>query len=214
MVSGVLCLFVDWQRALTDYLRQEQPTYTDLGRTLLGCVSVLGTPLGLFYQRYCDHVQPPPATEAYHQRRGDLLPIHLRALKVGEDGTTVQNIDWMRLTVALLDFNYCTGWTKAICVPIDPQLSENQRRAIQEMARTVDDNIIGAEPVASVSQERDLLASKRFDYAGNPVEYMEDLVAKKVFPTWPQPGEAGVRCISDFLNDEGADGPKALHPPT
>lgn len=77
MVSGVLCLFVDWQRALTDFLRQERPTYADLGRTLLGCVSVLGTPLGLFYQRYCDHVQPPPATEAYHQRRGDLLPIHL-----------------------------------------------------------------------------------------------------------------------------------------
>ena len=34
---------------------------------------------------------------------------------------------------------------------------------------------------------------------------MEDLVAENVFPTWPRPGEAGVRCISDFLNDEGKE---------
>lgn len=31
---------------------------------------------------------------------------------------------------------------------------------------------------------------------------MQDLIADKVFPTWPRPGEAAIRCITDFLDDE------------
>ena len=92
-------------------------------------------------------------------------------------------------------------------MPIELQLSDNQRRALEEMARTVDDNIVGADRIPSFNQARDSLASKRFDYAGNPVEYMEDLVADRIFPTWPRPGEAAVRCISDFLDE-----PKGVDP--
>eukprot|EP00435_Cladocopium_sp_Y103_P051950 s264_g16.t1 len=75
--------------------------------------------------------------------------------------------------------------------------------AITEMARTVDDNIISAEELPTLSASRDALQSKRYDYAGNPVEYMEDLVAERVIPTWPKVGEAGIRCITDFLDDAG-----------
>lgn len=31
---------------------------------------------------------------------------------------------------------------------------------------------------------------------------MQDLIADKVFPTWPRPGEAAIRCKTDFLDDE------------
>ena len=31
---------------------------------------------------------------------------------------------------------------------------------------------------------------------------MQDLTADKVLPTWPRPGEAGIRCITEFLTGE------------
>ena len=193
------------QRVLGDFFKKQRVTYTDLGRHLLESLIELDTPLGRFVRTHCSHVQPPPATEATYPRRGDLLPIHPSTLVVGEQGVTEQNVDWLKLTVTLLSFKYCIGWTKPICVPMDCQLSENQKLSIQEMARTVNDNILSADQLPTTGRACEALQSKRYDYSGNPVEYMEDLVAEKVFPTWPRRGEAGVRCITDFLDDEGKE---------
>jgi hypothetical protein len=66
---------------------------------------------------------------------------------------------------------------------MDCQLSENQKLSIQEMARTVNDNILSAAQLPTTGRACEALQSKRYDYSGNPVEYMEDLVAEKVFPT-------------------------------
>lgn len=95
--------------------------------------------------------------------------------------------------------------TEATYPSMDCQLSENQKLSIQEMARTVNDNILSADQLPTTGRACEALQSKRYDYSGNPVEYMEDLVAEKVFPTWPRRGEAGVRCITDFLAGEGKE---------
>ena len=60
-------------------------------------------------------------------------------------------------------------------------------------------NVISAGPVGTLGQVTELLASKRYDYVGAPVEYMEDLVAEKVAPAWPRPSEAGVQPIERYL---------------
>ena len=83
-------------------------------------------------------------------------------MKVGENGITEQNVKWMKLTVIPLNFKYCTGWTKPICVPMDGRLSDNQRCALGEIARTVDDNILSADRLPSFSQARGSLQSKRY----------------------------------------------------
>ena len=197
----------EWQRRLGDGLK-ERKTFTDFGRQLLEGLQWLDTPLGNFIRNFCNHVQPPPATEATFDRKGDLLPLHPAAIKAGENGVTEGSLEWVQLSFTMLNFNYCiycTGWTKAICVPIDMRLTPNQKGAIAEVAATVEANILGADVLPSLGEAREALQSKRYDYAGRPVEYMQDLVADKVFPTWPKQGEAGIRCITEFLDGEALE---------
>ena len=85
---------------------------------------------------------------------------------------------------------------------MDTRLSANQCAAVQEVARTVDDNILDADILPTLSEAKAALQSKRYDYSGNAVEYMQELEADKVFPTWPRQGEAGIRCITEFLTGE------------
>ena len=40
------------------------------------------------------------------------------------------------------------------------------------------------------------LFSEAFDYAGNPIEYMCDLVARKIIPAWPKEGCAAIQTKS------------------
>lgn len=192
----------DWQKQLVEIWRKETTTFTDLGAKILDSLRFLDTPLGDFVRRYSHHMQPPPAAEAHYARKGDLLPIHPTFVKAGECGVSERNQDWVKLMFVLINFNYCTGWTTPICVPMDGQLSPNQRLAIEEVAKTVDDNVLSADPVPSYGEAKAALQSKKFDYAGNPVEYMQELVAERVFPTWPRPGEAAIKCITDFLEGE------------
>ena len=111
----------------------------------------------------------------------------------------------------MLDFYYCCGWTKPICVPIDPRLTPNQEVAIEILAQTIDRNIMVADPLPPTPKVKEMLNSKRFDYMGNPIEHMLDLDADKVIAAWPAEGAAGVRCITDFLEGdvlEAVDNPK------
>ena len=43
------------------------------------------------------------------------------------------------------------------------------------------------------------LGSARFDYCGEPVMVMEELVAEKVVPVWPKIGEAAVQPVMNYL---------------
>jgi len=49
---------------------------------------------------------------------------------------------------------------------------------------------------------RESLNSKRFDYAGNPVEHMLELDAKKVIEAWLKPGSAAKVDITSLLSAE------------
>ena len=125
-------------------------------------------------------------------------------------GITDANFHWVWLLVVILDFNYCAGWGcagwgKPIAVPMEPVLTANQIKAITSLASMVTANVISADPFGTLGEARELLASKRFDYAGAPIEYMEDLVAEKVAPAWPRPSEAGVQPIERYLSAETAD---------
>lgn len=157
--------------------------------------------LGRFVREFSHHAQPP-AIVAPHPRKGDLLPIHPSCIKPGSNGITAQNIDWVKLCASLLNFNYCTGWTRPICVPMDMQLSENQCVAVAQLARVTDANVISAKELPGFAALKESLNSKKFDYSGSPIEYMEDLAADRVLPTGPRPGKAGIRCITEFLTGE------------
>ena len=199
--AGAPVSMAEWQKGCCEFFK-ERKSYADLGHYIMESVKLLDSPLGHFIRSFCNPAQPTPAAEATFDRKGDLLPIHPSAVRPGQHGVTEQNLEWVQLSLSLINFNYCTGWSKPICVPMDTRLSANQCAALHEVARTVDDNILDADILPTLSEAKAALQSKKYDYSGNAVEYMQDLEADKVFPTWPRQGEAGIRCITEFLAGE------------
>eukprot|EP00435_Cladocopium_sp_Y103_P020999 s1020_g5.t1 len=177
-------------------------SFADLGERIMGMIFRAPTPLGRFFRQWCQPAQPPPGAEPCHQRRGDVLPIPPWLVDTSVEGVTSANQFWVWAIVVVLDYNYCAGWSKPICVPMEPKLTENQRRAVKRIAEVVDINILSADPVGTLGEARAALASKKFDYAGAPLEYMEDLVATKIEPAWPSPREAAIQPIVKYLSEE------------
>ena len=197
-----------WQQKM-EVLLAGRPRLDDLGRMLVEQFIKLDTPLGQFTRDYGHPMRPPPTTVVPFDRRGDLLPIHPTTLKVGENGVTAKNLWWVTLTLMVVNFHYCTGWTRPCCVPMDVKLSANQKKAIAAMAEVVDRNVATGDELPTLAEAKNLLASKRYDYCGNPVEHMMDLEADKVIPTWPKVGEAAKCCITDFLSGEALEAMKS-----
>eukprot|EP00438_Fugacium_kawagutii_P035175 Skav225826 [mRNA] locus=scaffold2516:55037:59475:- [translate_table: standard] len=178
-------------------------TFGDLGRHLLSISSSMPTALGNFVRSYCAVAQPSTAPGAVgRDNHGDLLPIHPEGITTSIPGVTEANLDWIKIIIIVIDFHYCVGWSKPVCVPMKLELSPAQEAAITKLAATVDANIISSEPLPSLGDCEKLLASKKFDYSGKPIEYMEDLVCERVLPAWPKQGQAAIQPIEDFLSDE------------
>ena len=110
-------------------------------------------------------------------------------------GVSEGNEMWIKAIICVINFHYCVGWSKPICVPFKDGLSELQITAVSEMAKVVTSNIISGTPLKSLGESEKLLNSKKFDYSGNPIEYIEDLICERVLPAWPRPGQAGIQPI-------------------
>ena len=54
--------------------------------------------------------------------------------------------------------------------------------------------------VSTLSEGQKELATAKFDYSGEPVQYMQELEAAKVIPCWPKVGEAAVQDAADFVS--------------
>eukprot|EP00435_Cladocopium_sp_Y103_P044009 s914_g12.t1 len=192
----------DWANCVRDVFKL-RPTFTDLGRHLLGLISAMPTPLGNFVRSYCLAAQPPTSSgSATGAKHGDLLPLPVWRITTELDGVDDNNIDWLKVIISCINFHYCTGWAKPVCVPIEDSLTELQQHAVTKMASTVTANVLSANQLLPYAECDKLLSSKKYDYAGRPVEYMEDLECDKVVLAWPAPGKAGVQPIESFLSAE------------
>lgn len=193
----------EWAKKVGDAFKNEA-NFEDLGLDLCDLLASLPSALGRFVREYCfkPTTRPPPGAPPPYDRKGDLLPIAPWLISTKIPGVTDNNLCWIWALVVVHDFNYCTGWQKPICVPFADSLSSNQRDAITSLAKVVEGNIISGEKLGTLGEAKKLLASKKFDYAGKPVEYMEDLVFEKVKPAWPKKGEAGVNSIMNYVTGE------------
>ena len=190
----------EWSE-LVGNLFTRQASFKDLGLLLLELVSRLPTPLGRFTREFCDSARPHPGATPKPQR-GDVLPIAPWRISTRIEGITEANQAWVWLLVVIHNFNYCTGWQKPVCVPFHDGLNENQVKALTGLAQLVDRNIMSGHPLGTLGEARKLLSSKKFDYAGKPIEYMEDLEAWRVEPAWPKKGEAAIQPIEKFLSSK------------
>ena len=193
---------MDWTEQVKNIFKVRS-TFSDLGRHLACVLSTLPTPFGNFVRSYCLAAQPTTSGSApANESHGDLLPIAPWQITPEIEGVTSQNVVWVKLVVCAINFHYCTGWAKPICVPFKDGITDLQKDAVTRMAATVDANINTGHQVVSFSECDALLSSKKYDYAGRPVEYMEDLECEKLLPCWPRVGQAAVQPIELFLTEE------------
>lgn len=193
----------EWAKKVGTAFRNDA-SFEDLGLDLCDLLASLPSALGSFVREFCfkPSTRPPPGVLPPYDRKGDLLPIAPWLVSDKIPGVTDNNLCWVWALVVVHDFNYCTGWQKPICVPFADSLSSNQRDAITALAKVVDANVISGEKLGTLGEAKKLLASKKFDYSGKPVEYMEELVFEKVKPAWPKQGEAGVNSIMNYVSGE------------
>ena len=146
--------------------------------------------------RFCEGILFQGSHTANPWRAASLWPTRRSFTHRQIPGVTDKNLGWVWALVVVHNFNYCTGWQKPVCVPFSDSISSNQKNAITEIARSVDANIMSGDKLGTLGEAKKLLTSKKYDYAGRPVEYMEDLIFEKVKPAWPKKG------IMKYLSDE------------
>eukprot|EP00438_Fugacium_kawagutii_P009611 Skav215637 [mRNA] locus=scaffold736:68674:73286:+ [translate_table: standard] len=190
----------EWGSLVKEVFSQ-RPTFTDLGRHLCRLAEAMPTSLGNFIRSYCLAAQPLTLQGSKDSGHGDLLPLPTWEVTAEIKNVTEQNLPWVKLILWTLNYHYCTGWTKPICVPVKPGLSEIQKKAIESLAKVVQANIITADQLCTYGDADAVLSSKKFDYAGQPLEYMEDLICEKILPAWPKPGAAAIQPIEAFLSE-------------
>ena len=81
---------------------------------------------------------------------GDLLPIYPGSISTDIDGIEDGNLDWVKLMGTTLNYQYCVGWSRPVCDPIPAGLTPLQRAAVSKVASTINDNIVAADPLASL----------------------------------------------------------------
>lgn len=192
----------EWMEKVSKAFSNES-SYEDLGLEVCDLIASLPSALGSFVREFCfrDATRSAPGAPPPYDRRGDLLPIAPWLVDDKIPGVTDKNLSWVWALVVIHNYNYCTGWQKPVCVPFADTMSSNQRCAVTELAKSVDANIMSGDKLGTFGEAKRLLTSKKYDYAGRPVEYMEDLEFSKVKPAWPKKGDAGVSSIMKYLSE-------------
>ena len=126
----------EWQEMVAKVLSC-QLEYSHLGKRLLSLVRCLKSPLGNFAEKYCNPNSLPPGHLPHHDNRGDILPLHPALISQDLEGIDESKVEWVELIFVILNFHYCAGWTKPVCVPFQPNLSANQKWSIAHIARQV-----------------------------------------------------------------------------
>ena len=109
------------------------------------------------------------------------------SIQPGLPGINYQNVD---------------GWSNPICLHAGAPLSDAQ--LVKSLAEPIHRFVAPETRMSPAAEFGWKLKSKRFDYMGNPVEHMENLVADKVVKAWPTPGNAAVVDLKACLPDEFA----------
>ena len=177
--------FLEQQRSPEEvmvWLRELQP---ELDSPLSGYCEVI---------REMEDDQPttgaPEATEPLN-----LLPVCISAVEERMRGKEAQASSRLVSMVEVL--NYLAVMGKPRMGP--PKMTAAQELMVDRLFRAVERFISKGGHVGPFEQACEALGSVKFDYSGEPINYMEDLVAEKVIPCWPQPGEAAVQDAVKFV---------------
>jgi len=127
-----------------------------------------------------------------------LLPVRARLVTEFFKGKEKRLVTWVMTVVEVL--NYHSGMGRNRLGP--PVLTAAQELMLTRIFSAVQRFDEKGGQVDVFSKCRQSIGAVKFDYSGEPIQYMEELEAEKVLPCWPKLGEAGVQDARDFVPPE------------
>eukprot|EP00435_Cladocopium_sp_Y103_P030719 s1014_g7.t1 len=160
-------------------------SYGSVGGRLQELMLSMDGPMGDFMRLFCS-TQPLPAVWPRVSRRGDVLPIHPEAITTALEGVTLENLQWVRTTMMVLNFLYCRGRRKPTGVPVSLSLGENQRLAIRNLVRRSSECLVNSHRVPSLEALTRMLEDEGADEFGAPVRVLDELDSEKTMRNRPR----------------------------
>ena len=153
--------------------------------------------------KFSHHEGAPPGAVPQTQQRGDdLFPICTRAAAtflLEKKGAVADAVNGM-----VNALNYLALYAGGAPFPdqfVERDLTQSQRACVMHLVDLVEHLDESAIVTPGIGESSQALAGARFDYAGDPVVPLEDLVAERVIAAWPQVGEAAIQDPVDFVPD-------------
>ncbi|CAE7806385.1 unnamed protein product [Symbiodinium sp. CCMP2592] len=205
----------DWRLKVRNVLNK-RPRIASLGKVYMDAILSLKSALGTFARVHSNPERLPPGdepnpSEGRPPSQRDVLPMHPALIIPGPGRVTKENVHWIRVVITVLNYLYCAAWAQPVCVPLPRTFSNAQIAVVNRVADQVT-RMIGREGTVGPAPESvKKLKAKKFDYNGQPIDHMQDLVAERVIPAWPSVGTAAVVNLEDCLP---ADLKQAIQDPT
>ena len=185
-----------WHQVIREYM-------TDVQKPL-EALAFVGEMLGKFKCPFTDFTAKMDAMEREETagntpkttRSTDLLPVNIEKVKEFLRGRDDRIATWVVKVVEILNYHALGMKPKLAWSKLTPAQELMITRFVEVAKRFVHHGG-SVRPIESGSLE---LASAKFDYAGEPVQYMQELEASKVIPCWPRVGEAAVQDATDFVS--------------
>lgn len=128
----------------------------------------------------------------------NLFPVRISLCRKFLRGRDEALVSWVMTLVEVLNYHAMSG--KAQLGP--PQLSAAQELMVTRLFEAVKRFEAKGGKMAPFKACREAIGCVRFDYSGEPVQYMENLIAEKVIACWPRPEEAAVQDAVKFVPPE------------
>ena len=128
-------------------------------------------------------------------RPHNLLPMRSSALRKVLEGKEPELLTWVLTMVEVLNYHALMGKAKLgpeVATPAQELMVTRLYRAVMKFAEA------GGQ-IGPYDNAKSSVGSVKFDYSGEPINYMEDLIAEKVIPCWPKVGEAAIQDAAAFV---------------
>ena len=129
-------------------------------------------------------------------RSNDLLPVSVKKVKQFLEGKDSDVIEWIVKVVEILNYHALGMKPRLGAADLTPAQELMVTRLLESAKRFV--NHGGSVKAFDVGTRE--LSTAKFDYSGEPLQYMQELVADKIIPCWPKIGEAAIQDATDFVS--------------
>ena len=140
----------------------------------------------------------PPRAERPKVRGDDLLPMDLPVVDSHLEGEASDFV----MVVTVLNYLWLGGRDSERYRPQRRELTKGQTKAVEHLVERVKDFSLVDKTCPDFATARAELVEAKFDYAGEPIMALAELVASQVIPVWPEIGQAAVQPVLPYLPEE------------